>query len=150
MLVYIIDGFNLIHKIESLKKSDTPHRDLIHYIRGNKLTGSRNNKVIIVFDGKPNFEAERIALEFEIIFSQGLSADEIIKRRVKRIKNKSGVIVVSDDREIRSAIKGEGAKSCRIDDFIKPRKKAQTREKEISYTLQKEITEEMRKVWLKE
>ena len=39
----------------------------------------------------------------------------------------------------------------RTADFLKIKKKDnQEKEKEISYTLQREITEDMRKVWLKE
>ncbi len=151
MLLYIIDGFNLIHNIPSLKKSNSPHSSLIHYIKKNKLTGSRNNRVVIVFDGKTNYEAadER---EFKIVFSHGESADEIIKMRVRNAENKSEIIVVSDDREIRDFIKREGAESWRICDFITSKKKMQTSEKtkDISYALQREITEELRKIWLPE
>ena len=56
MLTYIIDGFNLLHKIRGLKNSYTPQQDLIKYIRSNRLTGSSNNRVIIVFDGHPTDE----------------------------------------------------------------------------------------------
>ncbi|MBU1524491.1 MAG: NYN domain-containing protein [Candidatus Omnitrophica bacterium] len=150
MLAYIIDGFNLVHKISSLKNSASPHTCLIQYIKRNKLTGSRRNRVVMVFDGGINEEAagER---EYEVIFSQDRSADDLIKERVKHAKNKSQILVVSDDREIRDAIKSEGACPLRTADFLKIKKKDnQEKEKEISYTLQREITEDMRKVWLGE
>ena len=150
MLAYIIDGFNLIHRLKQLKTSNTPHRDLIRYIRTNKLTGSRNNKVVVVFDGKTNSDAIQEKGGFELVFSGEVSADEIIKQRVRKIKNKSETIVVSDDRQIRDAIKREGAKSLRIADFTKTKKKSEESEKDISYTTQYEITEELRKIWLKE
>jgi len=149
MLAYIIDGFNLIHKIPVLKNSNNPHWGLIQFIKVNKLTGSRNNKVIVVFDGGPNSEAAG-ETDFEVVFSQNKSADEIIEAILKRAKNKGETIVVSDDREIRSFVKREGAKSCRTTDFIKIKDKEKKEEdKEISYSLQNEITEEMRKIWLK-
>jgi len=150
MLVYIIDAFNLVHRVKSLKSSDTPHRDLIRYIRTNKLTGSWSNKVIVVFDGRVNEDALRERGDFEVVFSGELSADEIIKKRVDRTKNRSETVVVSDDRQIRDITKRQGARSYRIDDFIKTRKKEEKSEKEISYGLQHEITEELRKIWLKE
>ena len=150
MLRYIIDAFNLVHRVKSLKSSDTPHRDLIRYIRTNKLTGSKNNKVIVVFDGRINDDALREKGDFEVVFSGQISADEIIKKRVDKIKNKSETVVVSDDRQIRDITKRQGARSCRIADFLKTKSKTQESEKEISYGLQHEITEELRRIWLKE
>ncbi|MBU1121542.1 MAG: NYN domain-containing protein [Candidatus Omnitrophota bacterium] len=152
MLVYIIDGFNLVHKVGSLKNSSEPHLGLIHYIKTNKFTGSRNNKVIIAFDGGVNYQAQRES-EFEIIFSVGVSADEVIKRKVDSIKNKSQIIVVTDDREIRDYVKSAGASIVRVSDFITKKSKDKSpdtsadSDKNISYSLQKEITDEMRKIW---
>lgn len=146
MLVYIIDGFNLIHKISSLKNSSSCHLDLIHYIKKNRLTGSKNNRVIIIFDGKRNEEAagER---EFEVIFSETRSADEVIKEKMRKIKNKSCVVVISDDREIRDYARTEQVRSSFLSDFIKIKNKKIEQEKNISYSLQREITEQLRKVW---
>ena len=149
MLVYIIDGFNVVHKIPSVKNSPTPRQALIQYIRKNKLTGSRNNKVIIVFDGGFRQLQEK---EFSIIFSGDKKADQVIKERLEKMKNKSQVIVVSDDNEIRNHTKKMRAGSCRSVDFIAPKKKPKKKEeiKDISYPVQREITEELRKIWLKE
>lgn len=144
MLVYIIDGFNLIHKVSQLKISPQPHLDLIQYIRKNKFTGSRVNRVIIVFDGGISWPAKQ-EKEFEIIFGCGRSADDIIKQKVSSIKNKSQVLVVSDDYEIRRDIKAQGARSLPIADFVKRKIKTQDlQDEQISYSLQKEITDELR------
>lgn len=154
MLLYIIDGFNLVYKIPSVKNSDIPQLELIHYIKNNKLTGSHNNKVIIIFDGALQMDAKREA-EFDVIFSGEISADDLIKSRINKIKNSkfplSEVIVVSDDREIRDYAKKQGAVSERAVDFIKPHSSSGKEEvKDISYPLQKEITDELRRIWLKE
>ena len=149
MLVYIIDGFNLIYRVTSLKNSSAPHWALINYIRENKSTGSGNNKTIIVFDGKPNLEAIQQRGRFEIFFSGESTADSLIKKRLSRMKNKKEVVVVSDDREVRDDAKAQGARICRIADFIKVKEKQKEREKEISPALAREITEEMKKIWLK-
>ena len=149
MLVYIIDGFNVVHKIPQVKQSSTPHQDLIHYIKKNKLTGSKNNKVIVVFDGGFRDLNEK---EFEVIFSGQASADALIKKRLDKIKIKSEVIVVSDDKQIREFTIKARAKSYRVQAFLEPKVKSEKKEpaKDISYPLQREITEEMRKIWLKE
>lgn len=151
MLLYIIDGFNVIHKVPSLKKSASPHRDLIQYIKTHKLAGSLNNKVVIFFDGGIDYDARR-EREFEIIFTLDKSADNAIKERVHRFKNKSEVVVVSDDREIIDYVRKEGARFLRVNDFAKTEKasKKEADDKEISFPLQAQITEELRKIWLKE
>jgi rRNA maturation endonuclease Nob1 len=151
MLLYIIDGFNLLHKISSLKKSANPQRDLILYIKKYKLTGSANNKVIIVFDGRPDLQAAK-ERDFEVIFSLDKSADEVIKKKLSIIKNKAMVAVVSDDREIRDYAKSLKINTMHIADFLKIKKRGERKEeeKEIDYALQREITEELRKTWLKE
>ncbi|MDD3296725.1 MAG: NYN domain-containing protein [Candidatus Omnitrophica bacterium] len=150
MLVYIIDGFNLVHRVKNLKNSVEPHCSLIRYIRMNKLTGSRNNKVIIVFDGSYNLAAFQERGDYELFFSQNLSADELIHKKLKSLLNKSQVVVVSDDREIRDFTKREGARSLRINEFIKIKQPDVSEAKDIDYSLQREITEEMRKIWLKD
>jgi predicted RNA-binding protein with PIN domain len=152
MLQYIIDGFNVVHKISSLKRSVTPRADLIRYIKKHKLTGSQNNEVTVVFDGAPSQEviSER---GVKVLYSDQRSADDLIIAQIKRTKNTSQLIVVSDDREIRDCAKTHRALSVRVLDFITPKKisKSQAKkQKDISYTLQKEITDEMRKIWLKE
>jgi len=150
MLVYIIDGFNVVHKVCALKASPNPWQDLISYIRQKKLTGSKNNKVCIVFDGNPRLDAlsER---QFQILFSCEKDADSIIKEKIQKAKNKRQIVIVSDDREIRSFAKAQGANLLSVADFIKVKQK-QTKEpdKDISYSLQREITEELRKIWVKE
>ena len=150
MLVYIIDGFNVVHRIPTLKSSSNPWQDLISYIRQKKLTGSKNNRVCIVFDGNPcpDVLGER---QYQILFSCEREADDIIKERIQRAKNKRQLVVVSDDREIRDFAKRHDATSLRVMDFIKVKKNPKKEEgKDISYSVQQEITEELRKIWLKE
>lgn len=153
MLLYIIDGFNLVHKIPPVKRSSRPRQELITYINSNKLTGSPNNKVVIVFDGYPPDDFHSRGA-FKIVFSGELSADEVIKTRLRSSGNKSEIVVVSDDREIRDAAGQAKARVCRAKDFIyrsqKTGTKSEEKTKDISYTTQKEITDEMRKIWLKE
>ena len=67
----------------------------------------------------------------------------------RKIGNKKSVVVVSDDREIKDYARGMRARLCSTADFLKLKKKSQVGSKDISYSLQHEITEEMRKIWLK-
>lgn len=147
---FIIDGYNLVHKIESLKKSEFPCRDLILFIQKNKLTGSPINQVFVFFDGhKPPYEI--FSYNFKVVFSCEKSADECIIAKVKQEKNKKEILVITDDRQLGYLVKLEGGKPCRVDDFVtKKKKNIKTGKKEISYCDQKKITEEMAKIWLKE
>jgi len=146
-----VDGWNIINKVLPLKTSLSPPQELISYIRRNRLTGSRNNKVTVVFDGKEWKDIyER---EFEIIFTGEISADEVIKKKVEKYKHKKQIVVISDDRQIIEFIKREGATSQKIEEFVRKKKKNKKRnifEKEIDEALQNQITEELKKIWLNE
>ena len=151
MLWYIIDGWNLIHKIPYIKYAPFPQKELISIIKKYHLSGSRNNRVTIVFDGKINMDVIRSEQEYEVVFSDTKSADEVICSLVDSFKGKSQIVVVSDDRQITNHAKSLGANIVKTGDFLERKKKKKADgAKEISYTLEREITEELRKFWLKE
>ena len=148
MLVYLIDAFNVIHQISGFTGSLTPRNDFVNYIQKNNLTGSARNKVMVVFDGYPPV-SDHPCGQYDIVFSCGLTADDVIKKRVGNYKNKSELIVVTDDREIRGYVKSLGAGLLSVADFLnKARKSGPTHSHEdVSDSLKREITEEMRKIW---
>jgi len=150
MLWYIIDGWNLANSISELEKDSEPHLNLLRYLKAKRLTGSSNNKVTVVFDGMPKLGGtER---DIEVIFSQAQSADDIIKQTMTKSQKKKQMVVVSDDREIRDCARSLGVRIMRCGDFVKTKQKKRSAgdEKNISYRLQREITEELRKKWLNE
>ncbi len=151
MLQFVIDGYNLVHKISKIKESDTPCHNLLSLIYHKKLTGSVNNKVLIVFDGrKPPYNI--IDFQYKVLFSGNRSADDLIIDEIKRAKNKKQIVVVSDDQELGRKAKMLEAKVRRVDSFISGKQKSRqdTNKKEIKYSIQREITEELRKIWLDE
>ncbi|MCM8773582.1 MAG: NYN domain-containing protein [Candidatus Omnitrophica bacterium] len=153
MLWYIIDGWNVVHSIPSVKSSPLPIRDLIFFIRRFKLTGSNNNRVTIVFDGyfdMPNMAG--IDKGFEVIFSGDKSADEVIKEKVRRYKKKYQIVMVSNDNQIIDYVKLQGVRILRVNDFLNKVKKKKTKDsptgKYITYKEEEEINSELRKIWL--
>lgn len=155
MLHYIIDGWNVIHKIPEVKKSAAPRQEFIAYLRRRNLTGSRNNKVTVVFDGGPHYDEFLNEKEYSVVFSLDESADEVIKRRISRTGNKKQLVIVTDDREIIYFARGEGAQFMRGKEFLALKKhkapvSGDSPKKHISAALQAEITEELKKQWLKE
>ena len=153
MLTYIIDAFNLIYKVEELSQSASPHSRLLQFLKSNRLTGSRNNRVVVVFDGHDNSDVagER---EYEIVFSGPLSADDLIKDRVTKAKNRSQIVVVSDDRGLTSFVKGEGAQVKSVEEFLKncgrSRGLPPGDEKAINYEERQRIKEELERLWVKD
>ena len=153
MLIYLIDAFNLIHKIGSMCDSPTPQNDLIQFIKLNRLIGSSNNRVVIVFDGHEGtgIYPER---EYQLIFSGDRTADDEIKTLVMKTKNKSQLVVVSDDRDVRDFARREGAKVKRTEDFLSKANRpisfhAPEDEKEMSYNRRMKINSELEKIWVK-
>ena len=148
MLWYIIDGWNLLKNIEEIKDKD--YKALVDYIKRYNLTGSRNNKVTIVFDGKFAFLKDSY---FDIICSGKKTADEVIENLVERTKNRKQIVVISNDLELVHRIRLLGANYKKVKDFLSRKKKRERKKKEsdknISYSLQREITEELKNIWLK-
>jgi len=152
MLWYIIDGWNVIHKISALKNAPSIKEDFIYFLKKRHLTGSRNNRVTIVFDGRIDLKFREAERQFEVVFGGSKSADEIICKKVSACANKRQIVVVSDDNEIINYIKAQEASFVGTKEFLSKNDKKRPKKdtKEISYALQKEITDELRKIWLKE
>jgi len=147
MLLYIIDGYNLLHKIPGMRRSQTPQADLIAYIRKHRLIGSSRNRALICFDGYPP-QGYTASHDFKIMFSGLDSADDLIRSRVDNEPNPAKILVVTDDRQIRDYARTKKVSSLYCREFLCPKPVAgKENTKDISYSLQSEITEEMRKIW---
>lgn len=152
MLIYLIDAFNLIHKIEPILDSATPHSDLVRHMIKNSLTGSHTNKAIVVFDGHEP-KGQLIECPFDIVFSKNRTADDVIKGKVSAAKNKRQLVVVSDDNSVRNHARGEGAKVMGTMEFLKhiPKRKGQDRtkdEKAMDEDKREKLTKELENIWL--
>lgn len=146
MLIYYIDAFNLIHKVNSLVESVSPHSALLQFMVKKRLTGSLTNRVVIVFDGYLP-AGQNLESAYEIVFSNFRTADEVIKERISNAKNKRQIVVVSDDNSIRNFARAEGASVVAINDFLKRRLR---KEKEDTEDDGKNISESSNEQLLKE
>lgn len=104
-LNYIIDGYNLIHAIPSLKKMlahDAPQarEALVHLLT--RLTLNKKIRCTVVFDGvaRPHRPAGATHAPLHVVFSSPLNADARIKSMIEQSKNRSQLTIVSSDREI--------------------------------------------------
>lgn len=104
--VYIIDGYNVLHKIPQLRNLmnqslEIARQKLEQYLRS--YQGTKRIKVILVYDGErlncqvPNYSTAN----FKIIFSHApVKADPVIKKLIKKNSNPKQLFVITADRDI--------------------------------------------------
>jgi predicted RNA-binding protein with PIN domain len=102
---FIVDGYNVIHAIPTLKKllshdADSAREQLIHLI--SKLTIKRKFRCTVVFDGdQPKSKIKQSShAPIHVVYSSPQSADAKIKNTIEHSKNRSLLVIISSDREI--------------------------------------------------
>ncbi|TAN60438.1 hypothetical protein EPN16_05385 [bacterium] len=155
-LHFIIDGYNLIKQAPRLDKTnlEDSRKALISLLSIYQPQGSKRNRVTVVYDGREgSFSASGSSSSVGIIFAQGESADDKIKRMVEKSENPRNVVVVTNDREIRSFVRQRGAQVITVEDFLakcdRLKPKGKSEDKIIGPLEAAEINEEMKKIWLK-
>ncbi len=118
MRTIIIDGNNVIHKMQGIRKlfSENPESAQLTLYESIKSRLNKNDKLILVFDGFSNIKSPNI------LFSGVKKADEVIRRYIEENYNKKSIAVVSSDNEILSIARACGCEILKADDFIVERK----------------------------
>ena len=148
MKKYIIDGNNLIGKIQSLanlqKKDKQASRDkLAHLV--DRYFVNKKVEVNLNFDG---FADQKISVsKTKLIYSDKISADEKIKKQIEAEGNKRNIVVISSDNNVR-----EFAKVCSCDivsseDFGKEITKSQSADDEESRIKEMDDTASFKKMF---
>lgn len=113
---------------------------------------------MIVFDGycSPQEYRELVNYDYgpKIIFSREETADNKIKEMIENSSGPKNIVVVSDDKEIRSLAKLYGAKLQNVEDFIRAKEKQRQPQRdslkvELNFSQIHKINEELKKIWLK-
>ncbi len=158
-LQYIIDAYNLInhHRFKAVKPAVNIQHCLVDFIKINKLTGSKNNRTILVFDGYPPAghdipEGEGLVC----MFSRKLEADELIKKIVEESACPCNIIVVSDDRQVQLASRLLHARINGIEEFVCGKKNNKFNSAagldpadfKLTYSAMQKINTELKKKWL--
>ncbi len=117
---YLIDGHNLIAKISDINLSDSD--DEIELILRLKswAAASRKRKVTLYFDGGlPGGVAHRLSTsDIKVIFApEGRTADSLIIKRIRKIKNPPEYTLVTSDQEIIAAAQKRRMSHLRSEDF---------------------------------
>ena len=155
-LHYLLDGYNIIHQMPlsvDIKLEDQ-RRQLIRWVESRAPQGSSRNMVTIIFDGKTDvWGGNGGSSSIQIVFAQGQSADEKIIAMVEEAAHKKNIVVVTDDRALKYAARALGAKVSGVQAFLKQGASAPAGRvesgKNISKTLEHNITSEFEKIWLK-
>jgi len=161
-LQYIIDAYNIInHPLFNppAKKSFCIQLALHDFIKVNKLTGSAQNTVILVFDGYPAAGQETPAERGWLwVFSRKIEADEKIKKLIEESAQPKNIVVVSDDRQVQIASKLLHAQVRGVEEFIRGRQRNKVlstvrpdaEPDSLTYTKMQKINAELKKIWLGE
>ena len=159
-LQYIIDAYNITNHPQfrpRVRDSLNIQSALADFIRLNRLSGSRKNKLILVFDGYPP-SGEKMPEEEGLVclFSRMIEADELIKKLVEESGQPRNIVVVSDDKGIQMAVRFLNAQTCAVEEFICGKKSARgqalgrtdSQECKVSFTNMQKINAELKKKWL--
>ena len=120
-MLYLIDAYNLIGKIDKISFSDPEKEDkLIEFILNRGVLDK--DKFIVAFDGKrdlsPGVTKEQRGC-FTLVFTElGQSADAYIIDYIRKASHKAKVIIVSSDNEILLAAKHKGLRSLKSEQFL--------------------------------
>ncbi|MFH1368695.1 MAG: NYN domain-containing protein [Elusimicrobiota bacterium] len=156
-LFYILDGYNIIKSglIPGFERKtlEQQRAHLVQLIEKTRPQGSKNNSIMIVFDGSyemsflhPQKEVTKTGIA--VVYSGGESADEKIEEIVLAYPNPADIVIVSNDKGIRRRVGGRGVKHLDVRQFAG----RIAREKE-SFSASdsggdmNDITDEMKKEW---
>ncbi len=126
----------------------------LKWIANTRPQGSVNNPVTVVFDGHPDYFGSTPYGDIRVIFSDGCSADDKIKRMVEEDADQKNCVVVSNDKDIFLYARSLGARIMSVEAFTAKSKESHVRQdtggKYISLSHQEKINKEFRSFWLKE
>lgn len=114
-MTILIDGNNLIHKSDNLKKLFLKDKEaaILSLIETVISRIPRTDKAVLVFDGFGSFKKQNVH------FSGKDTADNIIRKEIEKFPDHKKLKVVSSDHEITGLAKICGCVVQRSEDFLK-------------------------------
>ncbi len=115
----LIDGHNLIGQMPGLHLADPDDEDkLLEYLR--RYRARTGHKLWVAFDSGPGHPlgSHRKRGGITVQFArQGQTADRLLLKRIRRVKNPQGAMVVSSDRAIQQAAERAGRRVVPAGEF---------------------------------
>lgn len=117
----IIDGHNLIGQMPDIHLDD-PHDEvkLLDYLR--RYRARTGHHVVVVFDAGLTYHPAQTKKQRGVTIQfapRGRSADQIILKRMRRVQNPQGTMVISSDRDIQQAARTVGIRVVSARDFAR-------------------------------
>lgn len=166
-LHYIIDGYNVVKQVSFFKdkKLQDARESFIRFIQVNHLVGSPRNKATVVFDGKGSSgyfdrglmrqDKHELNYEVRVVFSKNKTADEAISEILAKDSNPTNIVIVSNDKQLKFIARYYRAQSMSVEDLLDKADKSRLDINKgdfskLSASQQRQINEELSKIWLKE
>ena len=150
MVHYIIDGNNVIGKVQELfklQKSDKQRsREQLVYLLQRYFHNKKIN-LTLHFDGFANIPLP--LSKGKIIYSENKTADSLIKENIERIKNRKNIILVTSDNELKNFGKACGCTIVSSKDFGKVLTKGSSIDEEKLRTEEINDVEEWKRIFLR-
>ena len=116
---WLIDGHNLIGQMPDLRLSDPNDEEkLLEYLR--RYRARTGHRLTVVFDAGQTFQPAQTKKQGGItvkFVSYGQTADQIIRKRLRKVSNPQGMMVVTSDREIQQAARQAGVRVVTAQEF---------------------------------
>ncbi len=117
-MTYLIDGHNLIGQLPDISLTDPDDEaKLVQKLIG--FAARQQKKIVVVFDsGLPGGKSRLSTRQVEVIFASARStADDVMKERIKRVRDPGQWVVVSNDRVVLEAARSRRMTSITSAEF---------------------------------
>jgi uncharacterized protein len=117
-MAYLIDGHNLIGQLPDISLSD-PHDEAKLVLKLIGFAARTQKRCIVIFDhGIPGGKSPLSNGTVEVVFaSQGVTADAIMKKRIREARDMHMWVVVSNDNEVLDAARARKMKAMKSAEF---------------------------------
>lgn len=117
---WLIDGHNLIGQMPNLRLDDPDDEaKLLEHLRS--FRARTGHRVTVIFDAGPGYrpaetkKAGGITVQFA---AHGQTADQIISRRMRQVKNPQELMVVTSDRAVQQAARQARVRVLTAQEFV--------------------------------
>lgn len=118
---WLIDGHNLIGQMPDLRLDD-PHDEekLLEYLH--RYRARTGHKLTVIFDAGQTYHSAKTQKRGGIIIQfapHGHTADQIIIRRLQKMKNPQAMIMVTSDHGVQGVARQAGVRVITSQEFVK-------------------------------
>lgn len=117
---YLIDGHNVIAKMPNISLADPGDEVKLVLRLKSWAAAGRNRRVTVIFDGGlPGGRAPRLSSStVTVLFAPpGKTADSLLIRHIRRVKNPPEYTLVSSDRQVIAAAEAKRMRYWRAEEF---------------------------------